>query len=337
MGYAITYCPAYEKLSRFLTQYGEGSMAFSSFQPNMKYFIDEDLGYLPFLYLQHFLFAPKGMNVIIGDPICSSGSFEQLFERYLQSSSEQATAFIHLSEHYARELSRRGYFVNEMGVEHLIKLPDFDVGLPGAKYAHIRRWRNKAQKSGVEVREQAFADVPVEAIEKVNRYWLGNKGGVEFIGLMRPLRIEDKADVRYFWAYHENQLIGFACFDPMYSEGKVTGYIHNIARLLPEAPHGTNDLIILEAIKTFKAEGIEDYTLGLSPFANLTDGELPHRASFKRIFKFMHNHCQFVYPFKGNYFHKEKYRAEQKKIYLALLPNSNLYRLLGIFKALNLI
>lgn len=335
MGYAITYTPAFDRISKFLINHGEGSMAFSSLQPNLKFFMDDELGFMPFLRLDHFFWAPKGLNVIIGDPICAPEVFDRLFKNYLKSCGFSSTAFLHLSDYYAKKLASMGYKVNQMGVEHMLHLPDFDVRLPGSKYSHVRRWRNKSQKSGVIVKEQSFGEIPIEHIEHVNACWLESKGGAELIGLNRPLRIEDKKDVRYFWAYHNDKMVGFAFFDPMYLKGKVNGYIHNIARLTPDAPHGTNDLIILEAIRAFKYEGIERFSLGLSPLADVDDRELPHNKNFSSLFKFMYEKCQFVYPFKGNYFHKQKYHADQTKVYVALLPESNPYRLLGVFKALN--
>jgi len=337
MSSAITYSPAFKDIDYFLRQYGLGSMAFSSLQPELKYFIHKDYGYMAFLYLKDLIWAPKGFNVILGDPICSPDNFDKLLDCYLEKVGKESTAFVHLSESIAKKLSDRGVLVNQMGIEHLIDLPNFDVKLPGSKFSHLRRWRNKARKDGVVVKELPFESINPEQFQNVNSNWLSRKGGSEYIGLTRPLRIEDKQDVRYFWAFKDERLIGFAFFDPMYRDGKIYGYIHNIARLDHGCPNGTNDLIILTAIEKMKEEGLEVLSLGLSPLAGIEDETLPCNRLISRILKFMFKKCEWVYPFQGNFFHKEKYRSGRAQTYLAILPNSNLYRLMGVFRTLKVL
>lgn len=337
MSSAITYSPAFKDIDFFLRQYGVGSMAFSSLQPELKYFIHKDYGYMAFLYLKDMVWAPKGFNVILGDPICNVENFDLLLDAYLEEVGKENTAFVHLSHTIAAKLVKRGVNVNQMGVEHLIDLPSFDVKLPGSQFSHIRRWRNKSKKEGVIVKELPFDSISPAQFQAVNENWLSRKGGSEYIGLTRPLRVEDKKDVRYFWAFKEDRLIGFAFFDPMYRDGKIYGYIHNIARLDDTCPNGTNDLIILTALEKLKEEGLDVLSLGLSPLAGIEDKDLPCHKGISKILQFMFKKCEFVYPFQGNFFHKEKYRSRKEQTYLAILPNSNLYRLMGVFRTLKVL
>ena len=337
MSSAITYSPAFKDIDNFLRRYGTGSMAFSSLQPELKYFIDKELGYMAFIYLKDKVWAPKGFNVILGDPICKEENFDPLLDKYMEMVGKENTAFVHLSAAIASKLSARGIRVNQMGVEHMIDLPTFDVKLPGANFSHVRRWRNKSKKEGIEVREQPFETIDPSQFQAVNSNWLSRKGGSEYIGLTRPLRVEDKKDVRYFWAFKDERLVGFAFFDPMYRDGKVYGYIHNIARLDDTCPNGTNDLIILTALEKLKEEGYQVLSLGLSPLAGIEDDKLACHKGISSILKFMFKHCEFVYPFQGNFFHKEKYRSRKEQTYLAILPDSSLYRLMGVFRTLKIL
>jgi len=324
-------------LKHFLSKHGRGCMAYSSLQPVMQYFIHERLGYLAFIVLRHPLFAPGGMNVMICDPIAAVADYEALLDAYLQSPGAAATVFVEIGEHFANILSRRGFPVNEMGVEWEIDLPDFDCELRGPNYSHLRRWRNKARKEGVEVVEGRFSELNRDELTALNQDWLKRKGGHEFIGLNRPLMWVDEDDVRYFWATQKGRLLSLAIFDPLYRDGRVVGYLHNLSRIVSDAPHGTNDLIVLEAIKRFQAEGREVLSLGLSPLARVEDQRYPHKALLTKLFRFMFRHCSFVYPFAGNYFHKEKYRGRHFKVYLASIPGLNAYRVLGVFKALQIL
>ncbi|MEQ9364674.1 MAG: phosphatidylglycerol lysyltransferase domain-containing protein, partial [Leptospirales bacterium] len=112
---------------------------------------------------------------------------------------------------------------------------------------------------------------------------------------------------------------------------------HNLSRARQDAPHGTNDLIVLEAMRIFKAEGSEVLSLGLSPFAELKDEDYANSRVASALFRFMFEHCQFVYPFKGNYFHKQKYRGRSFQTYVSAMPAINIYRILGIFKAFQIL
>jgi phosphatidylglycerol lysyltransferase len=318
----------------YLRQHGRGCMAYSTLQPGLQYFIHERLGYLAYLRLRHPLFAPRGLHVVLGDPIAAVADHEALLDAYLQSPGAAATVFLEIGEAFAAILSRRGFPVNEMGVEWEIDLSGFDSELRGPSYSHLRRWRNKARKEGVEVVEGRISQLDRDELMALNREWLARKGGHEFIGLNRPLTLEDEDDVRYFWATREGRLLSLAIFDPMYRDGEVIGYLHNLSRIVGDAPHGTNDLIVLKALGRFQAEGRELLSLGLSPFALLGDGRYPHKPYLSGLFRFMFRHCPFIYPFEGNFFHKDKYRGRHFKVYLASIPGLSLYRVLGVFKAL---
>ncbi|RFA26567.1 hypothetical protein CAI21_16510 [Alkalilimnicola ehrlichii] len=320
----------------FLRRYGRGCMAYSTLQPGLDYFLHERLGYLAYLRLRHPIFAPRGLHVVIGDPVAAVADYEALLDAYLESPGAAATAFIEIGPNFATLLSRRGYPVNEVGIEWEIDLDEFDDELRGGQYSHLRRWRNKASKTGVEVAEGKISTLNREEVSALNRDWLQRKGGEELVGLVRPFVQENEPDVRYFWATKQGRLLSFAVFDPMYRDGQIIGYLHNLSRTVHDAPHGTSDLIVLEAIRRFRAEGREILSLGLSPLAGVEDAHYRHRTLVNKLFRFMYRNCSFIYPFEGNFFHKEKYRGRSIKTYIASMPAFSVYRVLGVCKALRM-
>ncbi len=336
----LTLTQAKEKESCSLFDYmrlhGRGAMAYSTLQPGLKHYVVEGIGYMAYFPLKHLLLAPRGLNVVIGVPIAAPADYEALLDHYLEHEST-AIAFVHVNEKFAQILSRRGYPVNEMGTEWELDLHCFDPALPGKDFSHLRRWRNKARKEGVRIYEQSIADIDHQQLAEVSADWLQRKGGQEYIGLNRPMSYEKETDVRYFFAYHEDRLVSIAVFDPMYEDSSICGYYHNTSRTHSLAPHGTNDLIILEAMTQFNQEGVDLISLGISPFALMEDGKFKYNRMVRKLFQFMYNHCPFIYPFQGNYFHKEKYRGQVTKTYVGSIPNLNVYRILGIFKALHIL
>jgi len=141
--------------------------------------------------------------------------------------------------------------------------------------------------------------------------------------LARPAVYEDEMDVRKFYALKGEEVIGFVYFDPMYRDGKVYGYIANILRSDSNSSYSVCDFIILEAMKQFKEEGIEELSLGFSPFCDVDDtGEFNHSKTKTAVFKFMFEHCCHLYSFKSLAFHKKKYRpgiegTREVKVYCA--------------------
>ena len=321
-------------LWRFLRRHGSSAMAYSSLQPGAVQFTHEQLGYLAYIPVRHPLFAPRGMNVVIGDPIAAKADFAALLEAYTAESDAAVTVFLDIGSDFAEVLSARGYPVNAFGVNWQIDLAGFDFDLRGKHYSHLRRWRNKARNEGVEVHEGRLSDLGSEELSELNREWLSRKGGKDLAGLVRPLVFEDEENVRYFWALQQGRLLAVAVFDPMYRDGRVIGYLHNASRAIKEAPNGTNDAIVLQALGQFKAEGKEILSLGLSPLA-LQNGE-PYRHSLTLAwaFGFIYRKCSFIYPCQGNFFHKEKYCGQPQASFIAGTPTLNLYHLLGILKAL---
>ena len=326
--------PPHSRLWPFLLRHGGTAMAYSSLQPGTRHFIHEPLGYLAYIPIRHPLYAPRGMNVVIGEPIAAKADFEPLLDAYLAATSTVLTFFLDIGSEFADVLSARGYPVNEFGVNSVIDLPGFDLDLRGKHYSHLRRWRNKARNEGVQVDEGRLSELGREELRDLNREWLARKGGHDLAGLTRPLVLEDEKDVRYFFARQNGRLLALAVFDPMYRDGRVIGYLHNASRAIEAAPNGTNDAIVLHALGQFKSEDKEILTLGLSPLA-LKNGEAyPHNALVAWAFDFIYHRCPFIYPCQGNFFHKEKYCGRQDASFIAGVPKLNLYHLLGILKAL---
>lgn len=324
----------HSRLRPFLVRHGSGAMAYSTLQPGAVQFIHDQLGYLAYIPIRHPLYAPRGMNVVIGDPIAAKVDFAPLLDAYLAATDTAFTAFLDIGRDFADVLSARGYPVNEFGVNSVIDLAGFDLDLRGKQYGHLRRWRNKARSEGVEVHEGRLSEQGSEELSELNREWLARKGGHDLAGLTRPLILEDETDVRYFLARRNGRLLALAVFDPLYRDGRVIGYLHNASRAIKEAPNGTNDAIVLHALGRFKAEGKETLTLGLSPLA-LKNGEAyPYNPRVAWAFDFIYRRCSFIYPCQGNFFHKEKYCGRQDASFIAGVPTLRLYHLLGILKAL---
>lgn len=136
---------------------------------------------------------------------------------------------------------------------------------------------------------------------------------------------------RPYGAFRNGELIGVVDFAPMFRRHRATGYYADLVRMVPDAPNGTSDLIIATALQDFIREGSPTLSLGLAPFARLSRcaNEPPF---IHKLLSFLYVAGNQLYHFKGNYFHKEKYRAIEIPVFYTTANRNAIMEVLKIFK-----
>ncbi|MBX9568208.1 MAG: DUF2156 domain-containing protein [Candidatus Obscuribacterales bacterium] len=320
-----------------LKQFGFGSLAYSSLQAGMQYYMHEDLGYVSYVPLGD---SPDSV-LVLSDPLCSREKLKEFMDEFLKVKKDPV--FLHISHAVACDLADRGYVVNELGVETVIEIQDFEI--TGNKKQQLKSARNKAQKDGIKVRElHSVDDSLLRALKQISDEWISAKvaGNSEMKFLVRPIIYVDEVDVRRFIAIKDDEIVGFVIFDPMYENGEVVGYIANQLRSNYEKGYSIVDYIILEAMKIFKEEGKRDLSLGFSPMYKVDDGhEFKHSKLLKAHFQFAYEKANYLYNFKNLARHKSQYRPEMKgareeKIYCAMKTRFFLNRMHSVYTALGL-
>ncbi len=322
------------EILHYLKNYGVSSLAYSSLQEDVKTFILPGIGYIAYTTVG------AGTAVVLSDPICAPERKMELVKVFARSFPNPV--FIHISRNTGRVLNELGYNVNEIGRETIIDPRSFC--LKGSKKEFLRSQRNRAKKDMVSVVELSAADADMEEIKRLSESWIHTKttNHNELSFLVRPAMFDDEMDVRKFYAKKDGRIIGFVWFDPIYRDEKIIGYMANILRSMAHVAYSVNDFIILEALEVFKREGIEQLSLGYSPFFEVEDcGEFKYSklqlAAFKEIFE----HCNHVYAFKALAFHKRMYRpgidgTHEEKIYCASKNRVPFLVIVGIFRKIGL-
>lgn len=317
----------------YLEQYGSHCMAYTSLEPDMEYFVLEGVGYIAYTTVKHWFWARKERKVVLADPVCDEKNYQKIISLFIKE--YPCVVFMEASRELAKILDGMGYEVNQFGVETDLPLENFD--LKGKKRAKLRQWRNKCQREGVTVKEQAIEDCKnTEEIRRLSDQWLAKKGGKEFSFLVRPLRFKNDKDARYFWAYKQEKLIGVAVFDPIYKDGNVIGYYHNIDRISDDAPHGTSVAIILVAIEVFRQEKKQLVSLGMSPLLlqrGMVNDDFNYRRFTRKAFWYAFDKLNFIYPFKGNASHKKKFDGVQNPVYISSTRGMNMWEVFVMLKA----
>jgi phosphatidylglycerol lysyltransferase len=323
-----------QQLDIYLKRYGQCCVAYSGLQPDLDYYVKEGMGYIAYSSFRHLLFAWKGRKIVLANPVCADGDLLTLTQSFLRE--HKHVIFLQIDEKMAVVLNSLGYEINEFGIETELPMPHFS--LAGKHRSKLRQWRNKCEKSAVLVIEKKCSSANKQEVEALSAQWIKRKGGHEYTFLTRPFYLVDEVDVRYFEAYQNEKLIGFAVFDPIYKDGKVMAYYHNVDRISADAPHGTGVYIILQAMALMEQEdkGITYISLGMSPLYKVHDKKFPHNKFTSDALWFTFHKLNFLYPFQGNASHKKKFHGRQKKVYLCSTEGNSIKELLATMKALKL-
>jgi lysylphosphatidylglycerol synthetase-like protein (DUF2156 family) len=220
--------------------------------------------------------------------------------------------FLQISESFAKVLSETFRLrINDMGIETEIDLTSYTRD--GKAKAQLRHWINKANKEGIVVTESPIGQLNREDVHAVSDDWLRRKGREEARILTRPLVCVNEEGVRYFWAWKGGRLLGMVIFDPIYENRRLVGYYHDLVRVVHDAPNGTTDLATAHAFDVFRREGVARVSLGMSPLCHIEDRRFQHGRMLSLLVRLMYEKCNYIYPFKGNHFHKRKYAGDVKK------------------------
>lgn len=251
----------HERRWEALRNHGDFTLAYNTaVQAGLEYFWSDDN------YLAYRIF--KGHVFVLGDPVAPLNKLAGLLRDFIQKYPKPT--FVQISAATAAELERLGYYINEMGFDTVLDLPEYSLG--GKAMERIRYAGNWLKKHGYTIAEENYTEASVQEAMAVSAGWRNGmncrKSEMKFLN--RPICFSDEQDVRKFFLRDPaGKLVAFFYFDPLYREGKIIGYATAIKRRLSEAPIYAEQGIMRAAVETFKSEGLQRVSLGLSPMAGI--------------------------------------------------------------------
>ena len=251
----------------YLEQFGRHAIAFSTLQSGMQYIDVPNVGYVAFKNVGTI----GSTSFILGDPLCSKENLSIILD-HIQDQLRDPI-FIQVSKATAAALVRRGFYVNQLGIETTLNLAAWD--LRGSKKQNLRTPLNRMKRQGVCIKEVDRTALNQAVVQRVSDEWLQTKmGGTrEICFLSAPLATLNHDGVRTFVAEHSGDVLAIAYFTPTFESGRVTGYYSDIVRTAAAAPPKLAYVVKTVAALQFKAEGFETLSLGLSPAFCIEDKE----------------------------------------------------------------
>lgn len=294
-----------------LHQHGNFSIAYSTaFQPLMDYFGDEQ-GYIA--YRQRW-----GETFVLGDPVCSADRSGELLEAFVQQFPR--ALFVQCGKTTARILERLKFRINEIGIDTRLDLTSWTFA--GRQREWLRYGDNWISRRGYQIREGSFVDER-GAVEHVSESWRKTRRvkrkEVRFMN--RPIMLEDEPGVRRFMLYDPaGNLQAFVLFDPLYLDGRISGYVTCMKRRMPDLPQYAEPAIMKRAIEVFQEEGVPSVWLGLSPLADIENREFRCNRILDWTTRYYHSAGwinRWFYNFTGHTQFKKRFRGEEQKAYFA--------------------
>jgi len=317
-------------LSPYLRRHGREALSYATLQGNMEYFIVEDKGYVAYVSVRHFAFAPRGVKIALVDPVCAVSDYSDVVGALMEHCRH--VVFVPASKELAQALRPMGFKFVCVGYEPEIPIQTYKTKGNWKDLDLIKRARNEARRKGVTIREEPdLSQVDRGQLDAVSQKWLGSKilNDREIWVYARNPVYENEPDVRKFVAYDKDGVVaGFAFYDPIYRDGEPRGYAANTSRCDETNFGKLSTAVHMHAAEVFREEGKDVLNLCLAPFDKVDMGEYNDHWITKTFFKLCRRYGEGVYNFGGLSFFKSKYRANEVPKYFAsngLLPHNDVY------------
>jgi lysylphosphatidylglycerol synthetase-like protein (DUF2156 family) len=295
----------FEFVLNSLYKYSDNPSAFLALNIENKYFAERDIdGVIAYRAAGKYL-------IQFGGTFASADDKEELLRGFLDfaRARRNKVVAIQLQRADADLYARCGFTVNQVGSSYSIYLPEFN--LRGSRFVKLRNKISRAERSGLEVMEVAFAEY-AEAIAIIDREWLRAKGRhvkkIEFLvgecgGVAQQYR-------RLFLGTIQNVPVAYISYSPAY--GSRPGWLHDLSRRTPGVPPGTMEAINLYAVASFQREATEWLHFGFTPFTGLSpEGQMPAASRITDWFiRFLADHGDPVYPSSTQLAYKDKWAPQ---------------------------
>jgi len=210
--------------------------------------------------------------LVPGDPLADPRDLSELTRRFIRAAHEakRLVAFMPTTERFAMHSAELGLHAVKVGAA-----PYFDLttwGPRGDRAKKARAGVNQARRAGVRIAAVAGIDRTLkrETAFLCDR-WLKSRRCAMKLGWLFALDPFQHADRKRFFTARDarGNLVGFLAASPI--PARAGWYLEDVIRL-PDAPVGTADLLVVEALNSLKASGAKLATLGTAPLAS--EGEV---------------------------------------------------------------
>jgi len=277
----------------------------------------------------------SGHAVAFGDPVCSLEDKLALADAFQQHCKSQDLKVIYAmtSKSFTEQVVPRLCQVSvEFGKKLILDPENNPIHKTGSKSVLVRKKVKHATQEGTMIKEYLTNDPKLEAaIEQVSLTWLKARKGPQ-IHLGHVRLFEDRLGKRWFYAEKEGRVMAFLLLNQLKNQ---SSWLLNNLMMLPDASHGTSELLVISTLETLEKEkgGLINYgpvpapqlgeIIGLGPFSTWFT-----RNSFKL--------ARRIFRLDGHGIFWEKFQPTSQQYYLLFDQKSiRLKTMMSLMHALN--
>jgi phosphatidylglycerol lysyltransferase len=203
-----------------------------------------------------------------GDPLAHEDDIKPLVIGFMADASraKRIAAFVPATDRFASEAVKLGLTAIKIGAAPYFDLPRWQPRGNSAK--HMRAGINKALRAGVHVElVEQFDSAFRREIADLCLQWLKSRRAAASFGWLLALDPFASADRKKLFVARDGneRLVGLLAASPI--PARHGWYLEDVLRA-PDAPTGTADLLVTEALRHLKESGAVLATLGTAPLAN---------------------------------------------------------------------
>ncbi len=297
-----------KQVRAIVEQYGRSSLArFTLFDDKAYYFSPSGQSVIAYV--------AKGRGAIaLGDPIGSVEDrkevilgFQQLCER-----NDWYPAFYQTLPNDLELYQSLGLRVLRIGEEAIVDLHTFS--LKGKANQNLRNYMNRLTKGGYQVKfyQPPISDPLLQKLRVVSDEWLKLMQGAEkkfSVGWFDNTYLQECEIATVETA--EGYITAFANVVPEYQLNEIT---IDLMRHRTEVESGTMDFLFISMFQHFQQQGYDGFNLGLSALSGV--GETPDSPRLEKALRYLYQHLNQFYNFKGLHAYKEKFHPRWEPRYL---------------------
>lgn len=222
-----------------------------------------------------------------------------------------------------------GLSLLKIGEEAIIHLDQFS--LEGGHRKSLRRTLKDAEKKGVTFGVVAAGGVPalMPALRSISDAWLADKNAREKGFSLGRFDENYLAHHPVAMVYQHGEPVAFA---NLWTTESRTELSVDLMRWAPGAPSGMMDYLFLELMQWGKAEGYQQFNLGMAPMSGLENRTLA--PLWSKAGALLYRFGEHFYNFRGLRNYKEKFDPEWQPRYIASPGGLALPRILANVAAL---
>lgn len=202
-----------------------------------------------------------------GDPLARPEDINRLLRGFIAGArkANRSAAFVPATERFAREALQLGFSAIKVGAAPYFDLKTWDPR--GNRAKKMRAGINQASRARVRIEfVESFSEALKTETAELCLCWLKTRPSATTFGWLLALDPSLRADRKRLFAARNSQglLVGFLAASPI--PARDGWYLEDVLRR-PDAPPGTADLLVVEALRRLRKEGASVATLGTAPLA----------------------------------------------------------------------